>query len=384
MNLMGPDAQVSRSAEWRTPEAGRGRPQTHPQGRGIEAREPRSRSAPGRVASSILAGLLAFTFPVFADDSPVPPVKKPRKPAAAKVAADPQPLCFWTPVDPSPCACWFRTVLGAWEWNGCPAPPPVQFHDPICLWDPVAEEDARTPTCDCYYQTSNEEPAGAWAFKECPKPPPAAAVVREPAPFRLAVRALSMAGFSGEAERRVTYAGRVLADGPLANTWGKPARVFVDLDISALPGQTFNLGAEAFGRTAELRAGTYLTLAERWVGEQRITTSIVGWAGFATAIEGELRDRYMRSVGIGVRLAEETTGARIIVGWTRNEAAGYQGAGQVAVIGEAPIAGTNGALVIGGDALLGLSRASVTAQRDVLRLYMGASLGDIVDAVRSR
>jgi hypothetical protein len=221
-----------------------------------------------------------------------------------------------------------------------------------------------------------------------PPPPVAAASLeqeQEPGLF-LGLQAWSLAGFSGTAEERFTYGGRMLADGPVANPFGKPLRMFARLDLSTLPGRVFNIAdVETFGRSAEFRGGIYQRLAQsRHPEGQRVTTSAVAWGGFATIRDDRIADRYLRSVGVGVRLAEESVGAELIVGWCRDEAAGYIGAGSVCVSGSAPMIGTRGALVLGGNAVLNLSRASVTPQRDILRVWVGVSIGDVVSAIQGR
>lgn len=53
-----------------------------------------------------------------------------------------------------------------------PTPLPSPSYTPTCLWDPIKEEDARTPTCDCYFQDykydANVEGPN-WTFKSCLK-----------------------------------------------------------------------------------------------------------------------------------------------------------------------------------------------------------------------
>jgi hypothetical protein len=317
---------------------------------------------------AIIAGLLIGWYGglaigrALADDTPVttgPLAKKARKPAAAKVVKvpDPTPVCRWTPVDPSPCECWYKTASGEWEWNACPPPVERLAFDEIPVPEPEPEAPPVLP----------------------PTPAPS-----EPG-LRLGLQAWSLAGFSGAADERVTYGGRISADGPVAHAWRAPVRMFAVLDLSALPGQALNLtSVESFGRSAEFRGGLYVRLAESWPAAQHITTSIVGWGGFATMMDGEFLDRYLRSGGIGLRLAEEVGGAELVLAWCRDEAAGYIGAGQVCVSGSVPIAGTKGAMVLGGNAVLNLSRASVTPQRDRFVVFAGVSVGDVVSAVRER
>lgn len=182
----------------------------------------------------------------------------------------------------------------------------------------------------------------------------------------------SMVGFTADANR-MTLGGRFAVDGPIANPWGHPARLYVGLDIAAVPGQAFDLASvETWGRSAELRLGTSLRIARATAGEQAITTSLYLQAGFATAIGDELLDRYLRHVQAGVLF--EGGGASLRLGYCRAEAAGYIGLGQVCVAGQAPIPGSHGIAVLGGDAAVNLSRAVITPQRDIFRVYIGVSL----------
>lgn len=292
---------------------------------------------------------VALSWPSFcdaiADDSPVEPVP------AKKARKAPRPK-------PTPCP-------------ACPACPPPEAVP--CREAPVerlAFDEIPVPEL---------EPAAP------PAPPPALVPLEPERGLRLGLQAWSLAGFSGAAEERLTYGGRILADGPVAHAWRAPVRMFARLDLSALPGQALNFASvESFGRSAEFRGGLYVRLAEARPEDQHITTSVVGWAGFATLTEGEFLDRYKRSFGLGVRLAEETGGAELVVGYCRDEAAGFIGFGQVCVGGSVPMAGTSGAIVLGGNAVLNLSRASVSPQRDIFRVFVGVSVGDVVDAVRSR
>lgn len=292
-----------------------------------------------------LAMIVVLALPAGADDSPVERTKPAR-------TSRPKPKPTPTPCPP---------------WPPCPAcPEPAQ--PPPCV-PPAIDEN---PVEDV---TTRE--AGAVRIPDAPPDEPG---------LRLGLQAWSLAGFSGTAEERVTWGGRLLVDGPLAHHGRGAVRIFARLDFSALPGETAVsfVSVESFGRSAEMTGGAYVRLAERFPKGQHITTNAIVWGGFATMREGEFLDRYLRSGGVGLRLAEEESGAEISVSYCRVEAAGYIGAGQVCIGGSASLPGTNGALVMGGDAVLNMSRATVSPQRDIFRLWLGASVGDIVAAVRGR
>lgn len=234
-------------------------------------------------------------------------------------------------------------------------------------------------------------PASPLTFDENPtepESPPLEEKSEEPVPvpergLTLGFQTWGVAGFSGEAEDRFTYGGRLSADGPVANPWSRPLRMFARLDLTTQPGTTATFtNIEEFARSAEFVGGTYYRLADNRSGGQHITTSFVAWAGFATLRDGEVADRYTRKIGFGIRLAEETSGAEVTVSYCRDEAAGYVGAGQVCVTGSVPLVFTKGIMVMGGDAVLNMSRATVSPQRDIFRLMIGVAVDQVVALVR--
>lgn len=326
----------------------------------------------GPPAALLVARLLA------ADDSPVESSKPARsrapkrKPAAAAVvkATPPPPVPQCAPATALRCDCWYGVVAPhgdplVWEWLDCP--PPLEERPAEPLFDEAVIPEPEAPP----------EPLPAPAFELEPEP--------DEAGLRVALEAWTLVGFSGAAGERVTYGGRLAADGPVALRGTGAVRMFAVLDLTAQPGEVLSFtDVETIGRAAEFRAGAYVRLAERRPPGQHVTTSVVAWGGFATVLEDVIADRYLRSGGLGVRLAEEVGGAYIMAGWCRDEAAGYIGLGQVCVRGSVPVAGTKGTVVVGGQAVLNLSRATVTPQRDRFELHVGASIGDIVAAVRDR
>lgn len=195
--------------------------------------------------------------------------------------------------------------------------------------------------------------------------------------FRLGVVTWAEANYSGEANS-IAGGGRIVADGPVANLHSRPLRVNVRLDLSSTPDAAFDLAdLSTYGRTAEARVGfTYrLWRDDHDAGEQSVSTSLYAEGGFITALRDEpVRDRYHRLMELGaqfdVRMTKADHQAALLrIGYARDESAGYVGIGQIALAGEVPIGGKG--LLFGGRALLNLSRASVSPQRDRFQVFVG-------------
>lgn len=189
--------------------------------------------------------------------------------------------------------------------------------------------------------------------------------------FRLGVVTWGEASFAGQADQ-LTYGGRVSTDGPVANPWGRPLRLSVRLDITSTPGEAFDpADVTTFGRSAEARVGMTYRIASASYGGQAITTAVYAEGGFVTSMADQVLDRYLRQLGLGLEFAVAMgeQAARLRVGYARDERGGYIGAGQIALAGEVPLGGKG--LVLGGDALLGTSRATVSRQADIFRVWVG-------------
>lgn len=217
------------------------------------------------------------------------------------------------------------------------------------------------------------------AFAEQPLPPAAAPL--EPG-FRLQLATWGEANASGGSEE-VTYGGRLAAEGPLANAWRRPLRIYVSLDVGAAPGETFDPSdVGTWARAADVTVGTAYRLARRTVEKQRISTGLYFEGGFTTALEGEVLDRYKRQMGLGLVFAvalDANRSAFLRVGYTRDELQGYIGAGGIRVVGQVPI-GDKGVL-LGGEALVNLSRATQTQQHDQFRLWAGVDLSRLYGVI---
>lgn len=210
---------------------------------------------------------------------------------------------------------------------------------------------------------------------------PGAVHAEEPG-VRFDVITWGQAAYSGVANR-LTVGGRISIDGPLALGEDAPARIYVDLDITAMPGQSLDFtSVEAFGRSAEVNLGLYRRIGGVEVGGQTITTSVFAEGGFATALEQDPVERYIRHGSIGFRLAEEKSGTELFLAACRHEAAGEFGWGQLCLAGQVPLAFTRGVLVLGGDAIIAVGPRDRYRQRDVLRLFVGVGLPDLIGAFR--
>lgn len=189
----------------------------------------------------------------------------------------------------------------------------------------------------------------------------------------------------GGAETRVTYGGRVRADGPVAlgDRQNPPADVFAQLDITSLPGASAvpNLAEpDTWGRYARVTLGLEHEIGRMNVGDQRIYTTVQTRWSFMTALDKrhEPLKRYPRAYAVGIELGERAARARLFIGYGRHEAAGPRRYGQWIVEGQAPVMGTGGpvALYVGGSAFLsvGPQRAGLPQSRDGLELHVSADV----------
>jgi hypothetical protein len=179
-------------------------------------------------------------------------------------------------------------------------------------------------------------------------------------------------------ENEVTYGGRLLVDGPLANPWQHPLRLRIDLKLSATPGRDLNFtDLTTFGRTATANFGTTFHLSALDVGDQHISTSLYSGIGFTTALEDSLLEEFLRRFELGFEFrvdAADFEPAFFRISYCRDKVAGYIGLGQLCLAGELPVANARGVSVLfGGEALLNMSKAVTTPQRDLLRFYVGLS-----------
>lgn len=155
----------------------------------------------------------------------------------------------------------------------------------------------------------------------------------------------------------------VRVDGPLAGSM----RLVTRLRVFGLPGETFSAGDVASFRAGELSLAVSQRVGRRRIGEQEVWTSLVFEGGLASVRSA---GTYPKHYTAGVRIEERTSGMWLSITGGRHEAVGPWGKGQVLISGEAPIPGTHGIALLGGDVI-----ANVGPGHHDWRIYMGVSLG---------
>lgn len=187
---------------------------------------------------------------------------------------------------------------------------------------------------------------------------------------------------SGDADPTavVTPGARISVDGPLAFGESAIGRVYTRLDFTALPGETLDLSKVETVRGLELSLGVGRDIGRLRVGSQEIVTAIVGEWGFGTRLSADAAPltRYPRHYGAGVRIEERESGAQIALLYGRAEIGGDRGYGQWQISGQLPI----GPAVLGGDAVLSVGPPGVFRQRDVVRVFVGVSVPELVRRLR--
>jgi len=185
--------------------------------------------------------------------------------------------------------------------------------------------------------------------------------------------------FTSESDHQQNVGG-VEVDGPLVIGGRELARLVVALELRAIPGQAaqdlehsetpgsaadpIDIGApETWGRDAEVHVALARRVGELEAGDQRVTTSVMVRAGWATALGQQILDHYPGDWGAGLRVAEERSGAfAVLLGGRHALAGGWC----VQVFGAFPLVRAGAgpwAVAIGGDAYLGA--------RTVMRLNVG-------------
>ena len=219
-------------------------------------------------------------------------------------------------------------------------------------------------------------------------PGPALAADDDPNAAPLSVSALAggVVTLSDETGTAVTPTASIEVDGPVVVGKASLARVIARLALTTAPGESLDLANPETFKAAEAAIGLSRIVGHRALegGGQVVTTAVVAEAGFSSRLPGEPgpRERLLRHAGIGVRLAERTSGAGLSLLYGFNEAAGDRGYGQVMVRGQVPIPATKGALLLLGDATVSVGRHATAVQRDVLRVGVVASVGQLLELVR--
>lgn len=210
-----------------------------------------------------------------------------------------------------------------------------------------------------------------------PQVPPPPATLND-GPMSVEIVGGAVATLTGETEAKVAPNGYISIDGPLPVGRVTVARGYTHLAITTVPGETPDLTSVETWRAGEARLGLYRVVGRLEAAGQDVRTSIVAEAGFGSRFgDPQPSQRLVRHFGVGIRLEERKSGALLTVLYGRAEQAGDAGYGQAILRGQVPLAGTRGALVLVGDAIVSVGpRVGDYRQRDVLRLGIAISLGD--------
>lgn len=307
--------------------------------------------------------LLALLAPAAAlADGPYPEPKK-----AAKPRPKPKPAPTPEPVEASPCAEVPVAVCGPSRAAECWS---------CADWGPT-----------CCYQWAWNEPlaltrAPAPAPAPTPAPPPLVRVKRQGVLYDAQVWGQVAISAAADPTTEVKPGGRISVDGPIAfGSGGDPnLRLLGRLDISAQVGKTLDFtNLATFSQDAEAAVGLAYRIGRLRMGDQEITTAVLGEYGVATMLDGEVLDRYLRWYGGGVRFAESSGGALSVM-YGRHEGGGEFGAGQAMLGFSFPMGFADNALVLGGDLILSFGDGH--RQRDVMRVWTAVSLPGLVKAIR--
>jgi hypothetical protein len=172
-----------------------------------------------------------------------------------------------------------------------------------------------------------------------------------------------------EGEAAASPLARVLVTLPLAQGSRKgwlpiPPALHVQVDLSALHGQTLSLEDVGTWRALEFRVGASQRIHDV------LNADLYAEAGFATRLPGELeaRDRAVRWVGAGVRIGRLGPGwLSLALGADQRLDGSYQPAVQLA--GAIQLGERAGiAMFLTGDAILGLDYYGSAPRRDVVRI----------------
>lgn len=188
-----------------------------------------------------------------------------------------------------------------------------------------------------------------------------------------------MVAQSTAAEGNVVWGGRLAVNGPLAfGEQRAPARMYIRVDLAALPDRTFNFtDPGTWGRTAEITGGLTYRIGRWTMDTQEVHTSILGVLGIDSAVGGEVQSRFVKRAGLGLRLAELWGGSFLDVGCGRRGANGdWEWACFAA--GQVPLPRLYG-LTFGGDFTV---VAAGGTRADVVRFFAGVDLLSLLDQVR--
>jgi hypothetical protein len=184
---------------------------------------------------------------------------------------------------------------------------------------------------------------------------------------------------STAADTNVVWGGRLSVNGPLAiGEQRAPARMWLRLDVAALPDRTFSFtDPGTWGRTAELSGGLTVRIGRWTMDEQEVHTSVLLIGGVDSSVEGKVQQRFVKRIGLGFRLAEVWEGSFLDVGCGRRGADGDWewtcfGAGQV------PLPHAYG-LTFGGDFMLVVAGGT---RADVFRVFAGIDIPALIKDIK--
>lgn len=272
-----------------------------------------------------------------------------------------------------------------------PSPRPA----PVC-------RSGEGPRCDCYARISD-----SWRWVACVAPVPSPAPQPEPEPVYIVVKEVvpepvatpkpskripegmsvtttlgGIVTLAGDAGTSLQPTAFVNVDGPLAVGSVELSRLYVLLGITSAPGESVNIVDPKSFHAAKVELGLYKVIGRLQLGNQEITTSLhVKWSFASRLRTGNVEpvDRLSRIYGGGLRFDERRSHAWLALGYGRDEMVGERGYGQWLVAGQVPIKGTEGSVLLTGDAslMVGPARTDPFARifgggngvrRDILRL----------------
>lgn len=159
---------------------------------------------------------------------------------------------------------------------------------------------------------------GAAAQDPAPSPSPTPGPVRFSAWLGREVRWVT-----DQTERTDSNVGGLAVEGPLVLGPARIADIRVELALRALPkdagaGEVLDpTDPGTWGQSAEVHVAVAHGVGLLEAGGQRITTTLLARAGWATGIE-EATGRYMKDYSVRLEFAERQSGARLSVGFGRH------------------------------------------------------------------
>lgn len=200
---------------------------------------------------------------------------------------------------------------------------------------------------------------------------------------------------TGETETVTRPEAWIGVNGPLVFGTNAAARVYANLGISAIPGETIDLQDVKTFNAANLDLGVQYVVGRGLYGDQELRTSVVAEWGFASRLHNDSpedlttapnprpAERLSRHYLVGVRF-EANNDSNITIGYGRDEATGPRGWGQWMVYGQLALPKTGGIFFLTGDASLRAGPAEVGEPegRDIFHLGVAADLGSLFSIIK--